>query len=137
MGFADIGRRRLGFPRSAAWRRSRGAPRGAVGALLALVVSAASGCATVTGLATGVVTGAVDAPAEVYRHHREEFHAQPLYWSLNVLVGASVGLVLGPLAGGAKGLALDMERLIGRTTYGPVFASYDEASIWRPYTFRW
>ena len=103
---------------------------------LAAALSTA-GCATVTGLVSGAFTGSVDCTAEIYRHNSEAFEDQPTYWAPTVLVFVPVGIVLGPVVGFAKGIALDMEKLIGETNYGPVFGGYDKVSIWRPYTFGW
>jgi predicted Kef-type K+ transport protein len=96
-----------------------------------------TGCATVTGIVTGAFTGAVDAPAEVYRHNEGEFHRNPIYWAFNVLFFVPVGIAAGPVVGAGKGLALDVEWLIDEQRYGPVFGSYREPSVWRPYTIRW
>ena len=106
-------------------------------ALAIAAVGATSGCATMTGLVTGAFTGAVDAPSQVYRLHREAFAEDPIYWPINVCVFVPVGFVLGPVVGFAKGMALDCEWLIGKQTYGPVFGTYGDASIWRPYTIHW
>jgi hypothetical protein len=107
-----------------------------LGLLLSLATST-SGCACLTGLVTGAFTGAVDAPAEVYRHNRGEFHRNPVFWTFNVLFFVPLGIAAGPIAGAGKGLALDVEWLIGRTKYDKVFGSYQEPSIWRPYTIHW
>ena len=90
-----------------------------------------------TGLVTGAFTGAVDCPAEIYRHHQLEFLEHPSYWPVNIIVFVPVGIVLGPITGFAKGVALDMEKLLRQTDYGAVFGSYDQVSIWRPYSFGW
>ncbi|HTF88671.1 MAG TPA: hypothetical protein VK843_09695 [Planctomycetota bacterium] len=111
--------------------------RGAIAVLCLGSALGSASCATMTGLITGAFTGAVDAPAEIYRHHPDEFRDHPSYWSFNILVFVPVGFVLGPVVGFAKGIALDMEKLLGQTDYGPVFGNYDKISIWRPYTFGW
>jgi hypothetical protein len=110
---------------------------GAITILLAASAFSSTSCATVTGLATGAFTGAVDAPAEIYRHHKVEFLEHPSFWAINLLVFVPVGIVLGPVVGFAKGVALDMEKMLGQTDYGPVFGSYESVSIWRPYSFGW
>lgn len=97
-----------------------------------------SGCATLTGLVTGAFTGAVDAPAQVYRYHRGDFARNPIYWPFNILFFVPLGIAFGPLAGMGKGIALDVETVIlGKESYGEVFGTYREASIWRPYTIHW
>ncbi|MBI3723578.1 hypothetical protein HY251_06445 [bacterium] len=96
-----------------------------------------TGCAALTGLVTGAFTGAVDAPAEVYRHHRGDFTRNPIYWPFNVLFFVPLGIAAGPIAGFGKGLALDMEWLIDRTPYDRAFGTYKEPSVWRPYTIHW
>jgi hypothetical protein len=109
-----------------------------IGFVLAIgALSTTSGCATVTGLVSGAFTGAVDAPAQVYRLHREAFAEEPIYWPINICVCVPLGILFGPLMGFAKGMALDCECLIGQQTYGPVFGTYAEPSIWRPYTIHW
>ena len=100
-------------------------------------IPATSGCAAMTGLVTGAFAGAVDAPAQVYRTHRDGFAEDPIYWPLNIFVFVPLGIFFGPLVGFCKGMALDCEWVIGKQTYGPVFGSYEEASIWRPYTIHW
>lgn len=95
-----------------------------------------SGCAALTGAVTGAFTGAVDAPAEVYRYHREEFAEHPEYW-ITTIVTVPVGIVLGPLAGFGKGLSLDCAWAAGHGRYGEAFKTYGNPSVWRPYTFHW
>ncbi len=104
---------------------------------LLAVVLAFSGCATVTGTATGMPMGAIDAPAETYRQNREAFDDYPILHGLNVIVMVPVGAVTGPVLGFAKGISLDVQCAIGRQNYGNVFGTYEEPSIWRPYTLRW
>ncbi len=96
-----------------------------------------TGCATVTGAATGLPTGTIDAPAETYRHNRQAFDNYPFLHGLNVLVMAPVGAVTGPVWGFGKGIALDVQCAIGHQKYENVFKSYDNPSIWRPYTLQW
>jgi hypothetical protein len=110
------------------------------GLALALSILAGTllpGCATMTGLMTGAFTGAVDAPAQVYRYNRGEFHRNPIYWPFNLILFVPLGLAAGPIVGMAKGIALDVEWCMGRTPYDPVFGSYRDPSIWRPYTIHW
>lgn len=108
----------------------------AVAALLTL--SQVTGCAAFAGLVTGAFTGAVDAPAQVYREHRGEFHRHPEYWPFNVFFFVPVGIAAGPLVGFAKGLALDIDCVIlNRTSYSRAFGTYKEPSVWRPYTIHW
>ena len=101
------------------------------------VLASTSGCAFFTGLVTGAFTGAVDAPAEVYRHHRGEFDRNPIYFAFDVIFFVPLGIAVGPLAGAGKGLALDVEWLIGKQKYSAVFGTYQEPSVWRPYTIHW
>lgn len=95
------------------------------------------GCATLTGLATGAFTGAVDAPAEVYRAHREGLDEHPIYWTLNIAVFVPLGMGFGPVVGFCKGVALDVQWALRQRDYGPVFGSLGDESIWRPYSIRW
>jgi len=106
-------------------------------ALLAASLLALSGCATVTGTLTGAFTNAVDAPAENYRANRAQFDDVPILHAPNALILAPVGVATGPFLGFAKGLALDIQSVIGQVDYADVFGSYGPASIWRPFTFRW
>jgi hypothetical protein len=108
-----------------------------VGGLLALVLAASPGCATLPGLLTGAFTGAVDAPAQVYRYHRAHFDRNPIYWPFNLALFVPLGIATGPLVGMAKGIALDVQWLIGQVGYQRVFATYREPSIWRPFTIHW
>ena len=53
-------------------------------------------------------------------------------------LAAPVGLAAGPLAGLAKGVALDVQVwILGDMTYDKAFNSYRSTSIWRPYTIHW
>ncbi|MCO5170903.1 MAG: hypothetical protein M9894_31630 [Planctomycetes bacterium] len=113
-------------------RRSR-----ALGLALTLALALSPGCATLPGMLTGAFTGAVDAPMEVYRHHRVLFDRHPIYWPFNVLFFVPLGIAAGPLVGMAKGIALDIQWLLGQRSYPQVFGSYSEESIWRPYTITW
>ena len=101
------------------------------------VILVCSGCATITGTVTGAFTGAVDAPAETYRHNEEMFERYPILFGPDVLIMAPVGIVTGPLCGLGKGIALDVQWVMGDVEYGDVFGSYGETSIWRPYTLDW
>ena len=107
-------------------------------ALIVLAVATTfSGCATVAGTATGIPMGAIDAPAETYRHNREAFDDYPILHGLNVLVMVPVGAVTGPVLGFGKGIALDVQCVLGHQRYENVFFTYDNPSIWRPYTIQW
>lgn len=121
---------------SPASRRRR---RNAVAAvLLSGLMVLAPGCATITGLLSGAFTGAVDAPAQVYRYNRSTFDYHPEYWIFNILFFVPVGLVAGPLAGMAKGAALDIQwAFLDQASYGKAFGTYRKSSIWRPYTIHW
>lgn len=121
---------------SPASRRRR---RNAVAAvLLTGLMVLAPGCATITGLLSGAFTGAVDAPAQVYRYNRSTFDYHPEYWIFNILFFVPVGLVAGPLAGMAKGAALDIQwAFLDQASYGKAFGTYRKSSIWRPYTIHW
>lgn len=99
-----------------------------------VLLGASPGCAALPGLLTGAFTGAVDAPAQVYRHHRVLFDREPIYWAFNILFFVPVGIAAGPIVGFAKGLALDIEWLLDQMGYHRVFMTYREPSIWRPYT---
>jgi hypothetical protein len=103
----------------------------------ALAGASSAGCATMTGLATGAGTGTVDLPAEVVRHNASFFEQNPIFYAPDVLVLAPVGLAAGPVIGLIKGVALDVEWLIGNLTYTPVFGAYGQSSIWRPFTVQW
>ncbi len=108
-----------------------------VSALLALCLVTSPGCATLPGLLTGAFTGAVDAPAEVYRHHRGVFEHNPIYWPFNLVVFVPLGIATGPLVGMCKGIALDVQWLLDQMGYERVFQTYREPSIWRPFTIHW
>ena len=110
--------------------------------LLSLVLGAAlifgtPGCTALTGLLTGGFTGAVDAPAQVYRLNRGEFRRNPIYWPFNIIAFVPIGIFFGPLVGFGKGLALDIEWLLGDIDYGDVYGTYRDPSVWRPYTIHW
>lgn len=106
--------------------------------LLALALTVGSpGCATLPGMLTGGFTGAVDAPAQVYRYHRAHFDRNPIWWPFNLVLFVPLGIATGPLVGMAKGVALDVQWLIGQIGYGRVFTTYREPSIWRPFTIHW
>ena len=109
-----------------------------LGATLAGLALLMPGCATLTGMVTGAFTGAVDAPAQVYRYHQSTFEYHPEYWIFNALLFFPLGLAAGPLAGMAKGAAIDIQVLIlGDLTYEKAFSTYRSPSIWRPYTIHW
>lgn len=112
--------------------------RRALGLLLALVLVTSPGCASFTGLLTGAFTGAVDAPAQVYRSHRSLFDRHPEYWPFNLIFFVPVGIAAGPIVGFGKGLALDVQwAFLDQVSYGKVFGTYREPSVWRPYTIHW
>lgn len=48
-----------------------------------------------------------------------------------------LGLVVGPVMGFCKGLALDYSWITGRASYGEIYSTYGRASIWRPYHWQW
>lgn len=108
-------------------------------AILAAIVglSLLPGCATVTGVATGAFTSAVDAPAEAYRQNREAFIKYPALFGLDAIFIGPAGFVSGPAFGLVKGASLDVQCAIGLMDYEQVFHTYDQASIWRPWTLRW
>ncbi len=105
--------------------------------LIVAMACVLSGCAMVTGTATGAFTGALDAPAENYRRNREIFAEHPIMFAPNALIMGPIGLATGPLFGLGKGLALDIQWVVGQVNYGDVFGSYNETSIWRPHTLEW
>jgi len=100
-------------------------------------LSSLSGCATLTGLTTGAFTGAVDAPAQVARHYQGDFDRNPIFYFWDVVFFVPLGIAVGPFAGMAKGVSIDVMWLIGKQQYGPVFGTYEDPSIWRPYTIHW
>ena len=95
------------------------------------------GCATLPGLLTGAFTGAVDAPMQVYRYNRSEFNRTPIYWAFNVVVLVPAGIIAGPLAGLVKGIATDIQWLLGQTSYKRSMTTYRDYSLWRPFTIHW
>jgi len=105
--------------------------------LTAAVVLPSPGCSAIPGLLTGAFTGAVDAPMQVYRHHRVFFDRNPIYWTFNAILIGALGIACGPICGFAKGIALDVKWLLDQTDYGDVFGTYRDMSIWRPYTIHW
>jgi hypothetical protein len=123
--------------------RRRGAPLRALlfSCCLAAWLASAPGCAiaTITGFATGALTGMIDAPAQVYRHHRGELDRHPEYWTANLIIFMPTGFVAGPFVGLIKGIAIDVQWwfLDHSISYQKVFAGYGEESIWRPFTIHW
>jgi hypothetical protein len=114
--------------------------KNALGAVLvAIALIAAPGCATMTGLLTGAFTGAVDAPAQIYRLNKSTFDYHPEYWIFNILFFFPVGLATGPIAGMAKGAAIDIQwAFLDRpVSYNKAFSTYKRPSIWRPFTIHW
>jgi len=105
--------------------------------VLAAMLLLCSGCAGITGLVTGAFTGAVDLPAETYRQNQMGFEKNPMLYGVDVLVVAPCGIAGGPVVGLVKGLSLDVEWVCGKINYGQVFGTYNEASIWRPWTIKW
>ena len=105
--------------------------------LCLFVTLSTSACATVTGACTGAFTGLVDAPAEVYRHNRQSFDEHPMQWPMNILVVTPLGFAFGEVVAFFRGIALDVECLIGNEDVGDVFGSYGRNSVWRPYSFGW
>lgn len=96
-----------------------------------------SGCSTITGTVTGAGTGLVDAPAQTYRANRDTFDELPILHGVNALVMGPVGAVTGPVMGFGKGMALDIQWMIGQQSLSEVYGTYEAQSIWRPYTVRW
>src|SRR5689334_12766714 len=90
---------------------------------VSLALGAAPGCAALPGLLTGGFTGAVDAPMQVYRHHRTFFERNPIYWTFNVIFIGPLGVAAGPIVGFAKGLSLDIEWLLNEIGYQRVFTT--------------
>ncbi len=111
--------------------------KGLIAVSILAVVLLCSGCAGITGAVTGAFTGAVDAPAETYRHNTEAFEKYPILFAPDVLLMGPAGIITGPLFGLSKGVALDVQCMMGDMKYGEVFGSYGETSIWRPYTLNW
>ena len=111
--------------------------RGLCGFLGLWLVATSPGCAAMTGMLTGAFTGAVDAPAQVYRYHRGEFDRHPELWVYNLLLFIPLGIAVGPLAGFAKGIGLDVQWLLNQLTYPKAFTTYKDESVWRPYTIHW
>lgn len=120
-----------------ATRRARRSRSLALVLALTAVLGASPGCAAIPGLLTGGFTGAVDAPMQVYRAHRTFMDRNPIYWTFNVILMGPLGMAAGPIVGFGKGLALDIQWLLGQIGYDRVFGTYREESIWRPYTIHW
>jgi len=104
---------------------------------LAIVFVACSGCAMITGTITGPFTGAVDLPVQTYFHNAPAFHENPMLYGLDALIVGPCGIVVGPVTGLIKGASLDVEWVCGKVSYGEVFGTCHEASIWRPCTIEW
>jgi hypothetical protein len=105
---------------------------------LSCILIGAPGCATLTGFVSGASMGAAEAPAQVYRHNRSTFDYHPEYWIFNILFFVPVGFVTGPIAGLAKGFALDIQwAFLDQATYGKAFGTYRKSSVWRPFTIHW
>lgn len=113
-----------------AWRRG-------LAGMLGLWLCVAPGCAALPGMISGAFTGAVDAPAQVYRYHRGEFDRHPELWPYNLILFIPLGIAVGPLAGFAKGLGVDVQWFLGQVSYEKAFGTYREESVWRPYTIHW
>jgi hypothetical protein len=110
---------------------------GALVFLSCLLLTLSPGCAAMTGLVTGAFTGAVDAPAQVYRLNRGEMDHHPEYWVYNVMLAGPIGFATGAIVGFAKGIALDVNWLLGRVRYHRVFTTYKARSVWRPFTIHY
>ncbi len=87
------------------------------------------------GLATGGFTGFVDLPSTLVEGENAQADDPDFYAAAAIL--APTGLVLGPVMGFFKGLALDFTWITGRVSYGDVYGSYSHASVWRPYAWEW
>lgn len=96
-----------------------------------------TGCATILGTGTGALTGMVDMPAEAYRHNKADFENQPMLYGLDALFLGPLGAAFGPVTGFVKGVSLDIGGITGKVSYGDMFFSYREASVWRPHTYYW
>ncbi|MFT5285849.1 MAG: hypothetical protein ACI8TQ_002017 [Planctomycetota bacterium] len=102
-----------------------------------LIVCASSSCATITGTLTGAVTGIVDGPAAVAQKYEQDLSKHPEYWVLNILFTMPLAVICGPVAGFIKGIAIDIQWLRDEVDYSEAFDTYDDVSIWRPWTFHW
>ena len=105
--------------------------------LVGLLLTLSPGCATLTGLVTGPFTGAIDAPAQVYRHHRAHMDRHPELWFFNLIVFFPAGLASGALAGLIKGVGIDIQWALSQLGYDKAFKTYKEPSVWRPFTWHW
>ena len=102
-----------------------------------LLLCASSSCATITGTLTGALTGMIDGPAAVAGEYEEDLSKHPEYWTLNILIAMPLSVILGPVAGFIKGIAIDIQWLRDEVDYSEAFDSYEPVSIWRPWTMHW
>jgi hypothetical protein len=102
--------------------------------LLILSLVFTPGCATLTGASTGAFTGAVDLPSETYKKSDSLREDAFLFPFLVVIVGG-LGAAGGPVAGLAKGFSDDVQWVIGWVGYDKIFGSFENVSVWRPWTF--
>lgn len=100
-----------------------------------LVFLPLNGCAAMMGLVTGGVTGMIDLPCTLVVGERDQADDPDFYAAVVFL--APTGLVLGPVMGFFKGMALDFTWMTGRVTYAEVYGSYSHASVWRPFAWEW
>ena len=92
-------------------------------------------CSAVMGLTTGAFTGFVDLPSTLVEGDKHQADDPDFYAAATFL--APTGMVLGPVMGFFKGLALDYTWVTGRVEYGDVYGGYTNASVWRPYSWHW
>jgi hypothetical protein len=105
--------------------------------LLTACLSAAAGCAGLTGLVTGAITGPRDCTEETMRQNSFAYHYNPMLYGVGAVLLTPVGLVTGPVCGFVKGVSLDVEATMDMVDYSEVFCTHNEASIWRPFTWEW
>lgn len=91
----------------------------------------------ITGTITGPFTGMVDLPVQTYYHNAPAFNDEPMLYGLDALIVGPCGIILGPVCGFVKGASLDVEWVCGKMSYGEVFGTCHDASIWRPCTIWW
>jgi hypothetical protein len=90
-------------------------------------------CSAVTGLFTGAVTGSYD----ITRTMVDEGVDDPDHLTAVIVLGP-VGVILGPVLGFFKGLALDYTCLTTEeVSYGDIYGSMGKASVWRPFAWNW